>query len=501
LKLALAAACALLAIGCGRPSSQPAGFSASATRPGAGVPRPSPTWTDEQRAAVARSMRAILHDDILVDGAGIAVVAADGTTLFARHAAKPYVPASTLKVVVAATALNELGPAHRFETSFVALSPPDGEGVLHGPLWLVSSGDPLLTSDQLRGGVGAVALAGIRRIEGPLYVDGTGFRGPERNPHWDPDDAAYDYAPPTSAVSLDQNTVEFDVTPGEPGAAAKIAVNPANESVAFTGTIETVGGADSFVSIERVADPPVRAAPIPPRTTYSIGGHIVAGEGQKFWKPVVGVPVYVGGAVASMLAGRGIALDGGYRVGPAPLAAEPVWVHRSHELADIVHEMLVNSNNHSAEQLLCVLGENSGRAGTSESGIAEEKRELGRLSVPRDDLRVYDGSGLAPADHIAPITLAKLIAAEQRGPYSDIFVRSLARVGLEGTAIHHSLTDAAGRTRAKTGHISGVNGLAGIVQSRHHGRIAFDFVVNDPRADADVVTEEEDRALDALSDF
>ena len=94
-----------------------------------------------------------------------------------------------------------------------------------------------------------------------------------------------------------------------------------------------------------------------------------------------------------------------------------------------------------------------------------------------------------------------LIAAEQRGPYSDIFVRSLARVGVEGTAIHHYLTDAAGRTRAKTGHINGVNGLAGIVQSRHHGRIAFDFIVNDPRANADVVTEEEDRALDALSDF
>ena len=35
----------------------------------------------------------------------------------------------------------------------------------------------------------------------------------------------------------------------------------------------------------------------------------------------------------------------------------------------------------------------------------------------------------------------------------------------------------------------------------HHGRVAFAFIVNDPRANADVVTEEEDRALDALAEM
>jgi hypothetical protein len=35
----------------------------------------------------------------------------------------------------------------------------------------------------------------------------------------------------------------------------------------------------------------------------------------------------------------------------------------------------------------------------------------------------------------------------------------------------------------------------------HHGRIAFAFVVNDPRADADIVYEEVDRALDALAAY
>jgi D-alanyl-D-alanine carboxypeptidase len=72
-------------------------------------------------------------------------------------------------------------------------------------------------------------------------------------------------------------------------------------------------------------------------------------------------------------------------------------------------------------------------------------------------------------------------------------------VGLDGTVKHHDLHDALGRTRAKSGHIENVNGLAGTIATEHHGRVAFAFIVNDPRANADVVTEEEDRALDAIA--
>jgi D-alanyl-D-alanine carboxypeptidase/D-alanyl-D-alanine-endopeptidase (penicillin-binding protein 4) len=98
-----------------------------------------------------------------------------------------------------------------------------------------------------------------------------------------------------------------------------------------------------------------------------------------------------------------------------------------------------------------------------------------------------------------PLTLAKLLAAEVRAPYGDTFVRSLPRVGVEGTVKNHVLHAALGRTRAKSGHIEGVNALAGIVQTKHHGRVAFAFVVNDENATADIVYQEMDAALDALA--
>jgi D-alanyl-D-alanine carboxypeptidase/D-alanyl-D-alanine-endopeptidase (penicillin-binding protein 4) len=163
--------------------------------------------------------------------------------------------------------------------------------------------------------------------------------------------------------------------------------------------------------------------------------------------------------------------------------------------------MLVNSNNHTAETLLRYLGESAGHAGTDASGIAFEKRVLSGLAVPRDRMAVYDGSGLSPSDRIMPLTLAKLIAAQTRGPLWQNFVSDLPRVGLDGTVKHHDLHAALGRTRAKSGHIENVSGLAGTVATMHHGRVAFAFIVNDPRANADVVTEEEDRALDALAEM
>lgn len=491
---------------CGRGPGASGGVQPLATALPA-TPSPAPPWSAAERDALRATLSSILAGDILEHSTGIVVLAGDGSTLFARRAAVPVTPASTLKLLVAASALNSLGPAHRFETRFVANEPPH-DGTLGGALWLVGGGDPTLTSEDLRRGVGALARAGIARVEGALQIDDSAFSGPEQNPRWDRDDLSYDYAAGTSAMSLDEDTVQFEVTPDPGGGAARVRVVPDNESIAFSGSIATGGG--TYLTIERKPELPTfssgdRAsaagsdAAAEPHNEYVLAGHIAYGETQKFFKPVLGMPGYVGGAVAAMLAKRNIALAGGYRAGASPLAATTLWAHRSLTLAAIVREMLVESNNHTAETLLRVLGEQSGHPGTDGAGVAFEKRELSRLGVPREKMTLYDGSGLAPSDRIMPLTLAALIAAEVRGPYGDVFVRSLARVGMEGTVKGHHVRAALGRARAKSGHIEGVNGLAGTVQTKHHGRIAFAFIVNDPRANADIVYAEEDRALDALA--
>jgi D-alanyl-D-alanine carboxypeptidase/D-alanyl-D-alanine-endopeptidase (penicillin-binding protein 4) len=175
-----------------------------------------------------------------------------------------------------------------------------------------------------------------------------------------------------------------------------------------------------------------------------------------------------------------------------------LWRHRSAPLLAIVHEMFLESNNHFAEQLLRALGATRG-AGTESSGGRIEREVLVRDGVPQNGLRIVDGSGLAASDRVAPITLATLLARTAAEPAGAAFVATLPRVGIEGTVRWRRVHDALGRARAKSGHIRNVNALAGFVQTRRHGRVAFAIIVNDARADDGPVDAGIDRTMDLLA--
>jgi D-alanyl-D-alanine carboxypeptidase/D-alanyl-D-alanine-endopeptidase (penicillin-binding protein 4) len=457
--------------------------------------RTSPLAPHPDPALVEALLEPVFSDATLAH-AGLSVVAEDGTTLFARNASTALAPASTLKLLVASTALNLLGPEHRFVTEIVAENQPQ-DGTVEGPVWLVGSGDPLFSRDDLNAGVGVLWRAGVRHIGGDVVVDGSDFRGPELNPNWDPDDLQYGYAAGSSAVSLDQGTIEFDVVPTTPGAPAQVRILPTNRDVRVSGTITTASSdAGTLLHIYREADTPGH---IKPDNTFDIDGYVAYGDTQKYWQPVQHLVRYAGFALLSTLIERGIIVDGSVRVDSAPLAAQTLWAHRSQPLREIVRDMLVNSNNHSAEQLLRIVGAHASHVGTVATGAAAERAELVRLDVPVPGLHVVDGSGLSPLDRVAATTLAHLVAAELQTPGGDRFLRGLPRVGMEGTVWYHQLHDALGKARAKSGHIENVNALAGTVQTAHHGRVAFAFIVNDPNCNADAVTNAQDRALDVIA--
>ena len=474
LALAAVAACSHPA----PPAHAPASPTALAAAPSA------PAWSGRELAALRSQLSDALRESAWPTS-GVAVVDGDGRPLFTRRERTPMTPASTFKVLVGAAALQVLGPDYRFTTTFESVDDP-ADGKIRGDVYLVGSGDPLITRDDLRGGAAALARAGVRDISGAIVADAGIFGGPEVNRAWDRDDLQYGYAAGTSALSLDQGTVEFHLVPLVVGAPARIQVLPPSDVVRVRGAVIT--SYSTLLTIQRD----------PGRNDFTFQGRVQVGAEQSFWRPVVDLPRYTAGVTRAMLRDRGIAVEGGIRTGVAPLAPYVLWRHRSPALREIVHQMMLESNNHLAEQLLRAVGATRG-LGTEANGALVERAILARGGVPQEGLRIVDGSGLAPSDRVAPITLATLLARTAAEPGGPIFVGSLARAGIEGTVRRRHLTDARGRVRAKSGHIEHVNALAGYVQTRRHGRVAFAFIVNDRRADDGAVERGIDKALDILA--
>ena len=446
---------------------------------------PTVIWTNAERLRLKHAIDDAFSSVGSSPRNGFVVLASDGSRLYDRNGELPRTPASTLKVLTAATALAIYGPMHRFTTRIEAVHPIH-DHVLHDNLWLVGGGDPVFGSDDLHAGVVSLAASGLREVDGRAMVDASAFIGPAQNPHWSADDLNLDYAAGTSSISLDEDVAIFSVQPTSPGLPARVRLLPSNSGATLVGNIMT--GYGSSVRIDHQEG----------SNRFLLSGTIAQGEEQRFPIPMGDVPHFVGGAFDSMLRNHGIRTQGPSEVAFAPLGAHTLWLHRSPPLADIVHHMLVVSDNHVAEQLLRLLGTSARKSGTEASGIAVEHEFLARIGVKDAGMQTFDGSGLAPADRIAPLTLASVLADADARPGSPL-VLGLPRVGLEGTVAGHQLTSAAGRVRAKSGHIEGVDGLVGVVESRRHGPVTFAFIAND--ADDATVEDAEDKVLDAISMF
>jgi serine-type D-Ala-D-Ala carboxypeptidase/endopeptidase (penicillin-binding protein 4) len=150
------------------------------------VAAPAAGTADPSR--VRRAVAGLLDDPDLGPHVLATVAGLDGTLLYSRGTGDA-VPASTLKLLTAAAALESMGQAHTFATTVVASGPRR--------IVLVGGGDPLLASkrparDAYPQVADVVTLAkdtaarllerGTRRVR--LGYDATLFTGPDVSPHW-----------------------------------------------------------------------------------------------------------------------------------------------------------------------------------------------------------------------------------------------------------------------------------------------------------------------------
>jgi D-alanyl-D-alanine carboxypeptidase/D-alanyl-D-alanine-endopeptidase (penicillin-binding protein 4) len=417
---ALCLAGAVVFAASGLRASDPAGAASSTPSASTKTPlasaRRAPALFEQAAVAGARlAANAALSNQLagaLAPFEGCATVTVDGQTVAAVGADRAFAPASTLKLVVAMAAVAKLGADHRFTTTAAV----DG----NGDLVVTGGGDPMLATqafiDRARR---QPVYREVAYTEIAKFAESIAAAGVRNVPAILVDDARHD------GLRFLPDWKSNYVPDGEIGALGALAVD---------------GG---------LADPVARKAATDPA-------------------------VVTGQRLAEALAARGVTV-GGVRRGAPVGATREVAKIESAPLRDIVGMMVTSSDNFVSETLVREIARAAApnQPATTAAGLAEITRLLGTLGIPTAGTELHDGSGLAPNDRMRCNTLSAVVNLSQTPKFAAVN-ESMAVAARSGTLIGSFLGDPlAGNLRGKTGSLSGVVGLAGLVETGAKGRFAF----------------------------
>ncbi|MEO6886599.1 MAG: D-alanyl-D-alanine carboxypeptidase/D-alanyl-D-alanine-endopeptidase [Jatrophihabitantaceae bacterium] len=183
--------------------------------------------------------------------------------------------------------------------------------------------------------------------------------------------------------------------------------------------------------------------------------------------------------------------------GTAPASAATLATVRSAPIGELVRQMLQPSDNVLAEMLARQVALAVHQPASFDGAIVAVRSVLGGLGVQIGD-GLHDGSGLAASDRVSPVALTavlRLIAGGSRPGLAGI-VTSLPVAAWSGTLADRylpggSAAAGAGVVRAKTGTLTGVSTLAGLVHDASGRLLAFAFIADQvapgagPTADAE----------------
>lgn len=469
--------------------------------PGADViPDPPSSPPPVVSEAVKARLDALLDDPRLAQvqlGVEVRDCEAD-QAVYARQPDLLLNPASNLKLLTTAVALDTLGPAFRFKTDVLY----DGtltDGVLKGNLYLKGRGDPELVYEELWKLVKELQALGLRRVEGDIVADDSYFEQERNIRGWSQEVEEGDtqaYNPPLGALSVSFNTVALLVRPGERvGAPASIGMETPTRYVALDNRVTTGKPRASLsVSFQRRREGSQEILQADGRIPSSL-------RYKRYYRTITDPPAFAVSLFRELLEKEGVQVVGGERVGVAPESASFLHAAYSSSLDMLMKYMNKLSSNFIAEHALKAVGAKVyGLPGTTENGLNVARTYLSKAGLPWESAVLMNGSGLSLETRVSTHQFATLLCHAKKDFVSGAeLIASLPISGIDGTLRNRMKdTPAQGRVRAKTGSVRGVFGFSGYVETLSGKTLAFSFLVNDITRELGKVRATQDRFMSVL---
>ncbi|MEW6267385.1 MAG: D-alanyl-D-alanine carboxypeptidase [Thermodesulfobacteriota bacterium] len=296
----------------------------------------------------------------------VSLADAAGRPLFEYNPDKPLVPASTIKILTAAAALELLGPDYRFTTEFRLTPEKDLHVIGRGDPYLISEEIEVLAEELRKKGLVKVRHLGL---DNSFFTPGLVLDGTERS--LSPYDAY------NGALSVNFNTIFVQIGPGR----KVVSAEPQTPLTALARDLALKSRARGKVRLNLAESPEMCL-------------------------------LYAGELIKAFLQKAGVQVTGGVRpVRSNPAAARPFHHHRSRKtLSELVAEMMEYSNNFMANQIFLTLGaEKHGPPATVEKARRVAADYLKSRGIPLFHLE--EGSGLSARTRVT----AKDLSAVVRG--------------------------------------------------------------------------------------
>lgn len=413
-------------------------------------------------------------------GASFSLVVKDvqeGRTVYSYDTDRLQSPASVLKTVATATALEILGEDYRYPTTLEY----DGileNGTLEGNLYIKGSGDTSLGSSHFAPGqnkflstwIAALQKAGIKHITGSVISDESIFDTEGVSIKWLREDMGNYYAPGSYGISIFDNMYKLSLQTGA------------------AGTRPVLKGTEPDIPFIRFKNY-LKAAPVSSDSAYIIGaplddvrylyGVLPANREAYVLKGDIPDPaLYLARYLTDQLQQKGIRVDGSpscYRIE----VEENRWKKGERkeivttysptlrEIASICNHV---SHNLYADALVKTVGlqykpRRNEMISSFGRGVQVVKEYWEKKGLDVFPLRMNDGSGLAPADKVSAGFMGELLVyMATESAVSDAFIASLPQAGIEGS-VRNFLKGSKlqGKAHLKSGGITGVRSYAGYI--------------------------------------
>jgi D-alanyl-D-alanine carboxypeptidase/D-alanyl-D-alanine-endopeptidase (penicillin-binding protein 4) len=423
-----------------------------------------------------------------MEGASFSLMAKDvnsGDVLYSYDADRKLTPASVLKLVTTATALELLGAEYRFATTLEH----DGvivDSILMGNLYIRGSGDPSLGSSHFSPDrnnytpdrntfvpqwITALQKKGIRRISGSVIADESIFDTEGISMKWVHEDMGSYYGTGCYGLSVFDNLYKLYVNTGAPGSKPEIvSCVPAIPSLRFH---------NYLISAQvRTDSSYIVGAPFS-NDRYLYGVLPANGKHILLRGDIPDPPLFLAQYFYSRLQQAGIGIGGKatcFRLLPEENKVSKgerkvLATTYSPTLRELIRITNERSHNLYADALLKTLGATKYKPKSGEvissagKGIQVVCSWWQEKGIDTSSLWMFDGNGLAVANKVTASFICELLTyMATKARQGDVFVASLPKAGLEGTVAGILKgSDLQGKALLKSGGISRIRTYAGYI--------------------------------------